>query len=297
MMRFGITALEFSNVAKEVLQGGVANLSNFDVSMHVDKALELEHISVIELSLDVNHIIPNAYDEQAIKKLQDLKESRNISYTIHLPMWSIELTTFNEPVRKGSVKSIVESIKATEPLEPDCYVLHSTGALATEFSKLTYPPHIVSMINTMMSMFSASSIEEILAQTEIDPRKLAVENLDFPFEVTRDVIDEYDTGICFDTGHQISKQSGEEPVLAFYRKHRDRIVEFHLHDGSATRTHIGAGYIDHRPLGTQEMPVRELLTELIRDKFSGPIIFELTADETRQSLDYIKKVVPEVLDT
>jgi hypothetical protein len=42
--------------------------------------------------------------------------------------------------------------------------------------------------------------------------------------------------------------------------------------------------------------LRELLLELVKDKFGGPIIFELTMEEARESLAHIKQVVPESLD-
>ncbi|MHA1423408.1 MAG: hypothetical protein ACTSSD_15070 [Candidatus Thorarchaeota archaeon] len=40
--------------------------------------------------------------------------------------------------------------------------------------------------------------------------------------------------------------------------------------------------------------LREFLLELIKDKFEGPIIFELTKVEAQESLELIRKVVPEV---
>ncbi len=272
------------------------DLGNFDTIKHIERMLEIEHISILELSFDVLHILPNAFSDSVIKKLIDLKDERGVSYTIHLPFWSIELATFNEPVRKGGVKSIVDAIKIAEPLDPEAYGRHSTGSLATEFSKLTFSPNIVQFICTAMAGFSASGVEEILSQSEIDSRKLAIENLEFPFDITRDVIDEYDTGICFDTGHLLSKQSCDESMFEFYTKHKDRIVEFHLHDGSATRTDVGSGFIDHRALGTYDLPVHDFMSELIKDDFRGPIIFELTENETRASLKHIKEVIPAALD-
>jgi len=41
--------------------------------------------------------------------------------------------------------------------------------------------------------------------------------------------------------------------------------------------------------------LREFLIALIKDDFDGPVIFELTKTETRESIDRIKKVVPEAL--
>ncbi len=294
-MRFGITALEFGPMAQDFITGGLAATGGFNTVDLIMPMLENEHISVLELSFDVLHILPDAFSSEVIEHLVELKDDRGVSYTIHLPLWSIELATFNEPVRKGSVKSVVDAIAVAEPLDPEVYVLHATGALATEFSRLTFSPDVVNTICTLMSGFSAASVEEILVQSEIDPRRLAIENVEFPFDITKEVIEEYDTGICFDTGHLVAQMCGEESATEFYHKHKDRIIELHLHDASTTRTNVGSGYVDHRPLGTQQLPVRDLLMELINDGFSGPIIFELTASETRQSLEHIKKVVPEAL--
>jgi hypothetical protein len=44
------------------------------------------------------------------------------------------------------------------------------------------------------------------------------------------------------------------------------------------------------------MPIRELLMEVVKDKFNGPVIFELTSPETIESLRKIKEVVPEALE-
>jgi hypothetical protein len=42
--------------------------------------------------------------------------------------------------------------------------------------------------------------------------------------------------------------------------------------------------------------LRELVLELVKDQFDGPIIFELTIDEAKESLGHIKQVVHEALD-
>ena len=293
-MRFGHTSLEFSRVANQIVSGGVPDFSKFNVVDHVRNSLNIEHISVAEITAEIHYIVPNALSDHAIKGLIDLKDEMGHAYTVHLPLWSVELATFNEPIRKGGVQSVVDMIKRLEPIEPESYVLHSTGPLATEFSQLNYPKPNVDMICTLMAGFSATSIEEILSQTEVDPAIIAVENIQFPFDVTREVIDEYGLGICFDTGHLLSMQSGDETMLEFYRRHRDRIIEFHLHDGRPSMS--GEHYpIDHNALGTGDMPVREFLMELVRDDFKGPIIFELSSQEVVESLKYIEKIVPEAL--
>lgn len=174
-------------------------------------------------------------------------------------------------------------------------MLHTTGSLAAEFSRLTLAEDMVTLICHYMSIFAARSLEEILTRSEIDPRKIAVENVEFPFEITHELVEQYNTSICFDTGHLLTHYSGTESVIEFYRQHRDRIVEIHLHDGSYEKRDDVVVHRDHIPLGRGVMPVRDFLRELLKSKFNGPIIFELSNDEIKESLDYMRKVVPEVL--
>jgi hypothetical protein len=43
------------------------------------------------------------------------------------------------------------------------------------------------------------------------------------------------------------------------------------------------------------MNIRELLTEVVKDDFKGPVIFELTAIEARESLEKIREVIPKAI--
>ncbi len=102
------------------------------------------------------------------------------------------------------------------------------------------------------------------------------------------IIEQLDLRICFDTGHLLAGFSRKQDVLEFVDKYYDRIIELHLHDGAYPR-------IDHKPLGTQDLPVRDLLLKLAENEFSGPLVYELNFDEVIQSMDFVKEKVPEVL--
>ncbi|HDD67491.1 MAG TPA: sugar phosphate isomerase/epimerase [Candidatus Thorarchaeota archaeon] len=295
-MRFGIVPLEFKPAAERIIVDGVPDFSRFNIIDAVRDAAKMQHIQVIEVTMDVEHVIPNALTPEVISQLVDLKDELGISYTAHLPLWSLELASFNEFVRQASVESIVSSIRLAEPLEPEAYVLHATGALAAEFSRLDMPVNMVMLICNLMSAIAARSLEDIITRSEINPRLLAVENVEFPFSLTRELVDEYDTSICFDTGHLLTRYSGDESVVEFYRRHRDRIVELHLHDGSYAERDGAVIHRDHIALGEGEMPVREFLMELVRDSFNGPVVFELTATQAKQSLDLIETQVPEAIN-
>lgn len=297
-LRFGITALEFLEVAGQVVIDGVPDFSRLDVVELIRGAVSDDY-SVVELSLDVKHVIPGSITPESISRLIDLKDELGHAFTVHLPFWSIELATFNEHVRMGGVDSTIEAIELTKPLEPEAYVLHTTGDLAANFSSLNLDGNLVRLISTLLAGYAAASVEDIISRTEINPRELAIENVEFPFEVMRDVIDDLDTSICFDTAHLLSQMSGTESVMDFYKAHRDRITEVHLQDATYKEYDGAVAREDHVALGhgiMSDTVLREFLTELIKDKFDGPIIFELTKDEARESLDHIRNVVPEVFD-
>jgi sugar phosphate isomerase/epimerase len=296
-LRFGITALEFMDVAGRVVVDGVPNFSRLNVADIVRNVVS--DFSVVELTMDIQHIVPGSLTPNTIKQLGELQEETGASYTVHLPFWSVELTTFNEHVRMGGVNSIIEAIELAKPLDPEAYVLHTTGELISELLKSEYGSNLNRLLSTLLAGFSAASLDDIISKTEINPRKLAIENYKFPFDIMRDVIDDLDTSICFDTAHLLTRMSGSETIMDFYAAHKDRITEIHLQDATYTEYEDAVSFDDHIPLGQGIMGskvLRDFLSELLKDKFNGPIIFELAKDEAIESLDHIRRIIPEVFD-
>jgi len=296
-LRFGLSIPEFQDTSRQVIVDGIPDFSRFDVIGAVRDAVS-EGYSVIELAMDTKHIIPGSLSLETISSLIDLKDELGHSYTAHLPFWSVELASFNEHVRNGSIGSTIDAIELANPLEPEAYILHVTGDLAAEFSNLAYNNGLMRIIANLLSGFAAASVEEVLSRTELHPRKIAVENVMFPFAITRDLIDDLDLSICFDTAHLLSRMSGIESVMDFYRTHSNRITEIHLQDAIYKEYEGAIAREDHIALGhgiMSDTVLQELLQELTKDKFDGPIIFELTKDEARNSMNHIKEVVPKVL--
>ncbi len=293
-MRYGMLPLGLGAVASSV-SDGLAALAQLSVPALVRKALEIDHISVIELSMDIVHIVPGVLGSRHIQELCDLRDEMGHSYTVHLPIWSVELSSPNDAVRAASVKTVVDAIRHVGPLEPEAYVLHLTGSLASALLRMGLPESATPVVLTLVNRYSAQSLEEILVQSEIDPRLLAVENVSFPFAATRMVVDEFDTGICLDTGHILAKSSGDEPLLEFYRANRDRIVEIHLHDGYVSECGGVLVPKDHLPLGDGSLPIRAFFLRLVADRFSGPLVFELGESAVRKSLHRLVTEIPSAL--
>ena len=194
-LRFGITAMEFQATAQQIIVDGVPDFSRLD-PVEIIRDCVQEEYSITELTLDAQHIIPTLFTPESVSKLVDLKDELGHSYTSHLPFWSIELASFNEHVRKGCIESIVESIELTKPLDPEAYVLHATGEIGNYVSSLNYEGNVVSLLCTVLAGYAASSIEEIISKTEIDPRKLTIENVEFPFDIMRPALELSSHNVC-----------------------------------------------------------------------------------------------------
>ena len=288
--RFGFLPVSWSLLMSEINKSKSLDFSKIDL-ISATKSMLKYGFTHIELTLDVYYALPGVITENTINKFIELKEETGISVSVHLPLWSLEPSSFNEHIRKASVTSIIETIRLVEPLNPEAYVLHTTGPLAAEYSRLPFPPKYKNLILQYMNGFAAESVEEIITTTEIDPKKIAIENIEFPFDLTRELIEEYETSMCFDTGHLLAGYSGNYEFMDFLKNNYSLIKEIHLHD--AYREVKGESVIvrDHIPLGTGKLPIKDF-TRFLKDKeFKGPLVFELEHEEAKQSLDYIKKFI------
>ncbi len=283
---FGNRPFEFSDFFS-LFQDGQFDMSKLNYVQIVEKNID-SGFKHIEITGDLIYVLPGILSPETISRLIELKQEKNISYSVHLPLWGIEPAAFSPHIRKASVDSFVDVIEITKALEPLCWVLHPTGALTVEFMNMGLPEFAKGIMMHQFTSYAANTIKETLERTNIPSRKLAVENIEYPFELMYPIIQQMDLSICFDTGHLLAGFSGQISVMEFIDKYYDRIIELHLHDGKFPR-------IDHKPLGEYDLPVRELLLKLLEKNFAGPLVYELNLQEAIQSMDYIKNNIPEVL--
>ncbi|MDD1777926.1 MAG: sugar phosphate isomerase/epimerase [Candidatus Helarchaeota archaeon] len=283
-MKFGIMPINF-----DVLDESF-DLKNITLPFLVEKAIN-EGFEHIEVSMDLEYVMPGSVSRRVIKQLLKFKDERGISYSVHLPLWSIELTSPNALIREASINCIIESIKKTLPLDPMAYVLHLTGALAAEFSHVNLRDDIKNAVIDLLNMFASNSIEKILKNVELAPEKLALENIEFPFEATRKIVDKYNLSVCFDIAHTIVGFSGPETVHEFLNKHIDRIIEFHLNDGKFMED---GRPNDHLALGDGSFPM-DIIGQIKKKRFQGPLVFELTFADAKRSLNLIYQQYPDLI--
>jgi len=294
-MRFGIMAMQLDALvpagkAAEQVMAGLVGFSHAGLA----KSLFEKGFNPIELGGDLGMFLPQAYTAEAIQKLVDLKAD-GVTYTLHLPLWSVEPSTPLAPVRNGSVEAVVQTIQQAMPMEPEVYVLHATGALAAEFYNMKISEMARTLILRQFQNGARASIKSILAETGLPSRKLAVETIEFPLDLTLELAEEFDLSICLDTGHVLAGFPGWFDFFAVLEKLLPRLAEVHLHD-SKKMPEGQRGYgEDHKPLGQGDLELGRLLDRLCAANFSGPLVFELKVDEALESLKVIKSLRPELL--
>lgn len=293
-MRFGIMTLQMEALIPSGLSGDqmMAHLGDFNYAQLI-RSLAEAGFKTIELGGDMSLFMPSTYQPHTIEALGLLKEELDLAYTVHLPLWSVEPSTPLEPVRLGSAQALADHIRATLPLDPEVYVLHATGALAAEFYRMNLPDLAKNLILGQFQAKAEESLKWILAETGISTRRLAIETIEFPFELTLEMAERLDLSICLDTGHVLVGFSGAVTLNEVLESSLPRLAEVHLHDGpwQGPERKIGYGQ-DHRPLGQGDLDVGRFLDRLEKATFMGPIIFELQLQEALASIELIRTLRP-----
>jgi sugar phosphate isomerase/epimerase len=297
-MRFGIMAMQIGSLIPSGLspENAAATIGDFDHAALVGELASLG-FRPIELGGDLVLFMPHTYAPPAIEQLGALKQAEGLSYTVHLPLWSVEPSTPLTPVREGSVRALVDCIQATKSLQPEAYVLHATGALAAEFYRMRLPETARALLLRQFQAGAAESIRAILSETGIPSRQLAIETIEFPFELTMELAEMLDLSLCLDIGHVLAGFCGPVELFDALEQMLPRLVEIHLHDAPWQGEEQVIGYgTDHRALGKGDLDVGRLLDRLEEVGFDGPIIFELTVGEALESLDAIRRIRLRVVD-
>jgi sugar phosphate isomerase/epimerase len=296
MFRFGIEILQeplLLEMAAPLLAEGrlPEKFPQLDVAKMAERIAGYG-FKLIELNTDLNIFFPNSFGVPTLRRLLELKESLGLSYTVHLPLWSLEPSSPFEEVRKASVDVMVDAVLRLAPLEPEVYVFHATGPLATEFFiSSSIPDQARPLLMFVFQRNAARSIEEILERTGLPSRSMAIETIQFPLDLTLGLAEEFDLSVCFDTGHVFSRQPGPVDFHEALAKCLPRLKEIHLHDAWFKPEPGGPPrWADHLPLGEGEVPVEKLFAALKEKGFSGPIIFELTVPEALKSLERLRSM-------
>ncbi|HEY42865.1 MAG TPA: sugar phosphate isomerase/epimerase [Anaerolineae bacterium] len=295
-MRFGIMTMQIETLIPSGLPADqmLAHIVDFDYAQLVRTMAE-SGFHTIELGGDLALFLPTIFQQNSIEALSRIKAELDLSYTAHLPLWSVEPSTPLEPVRKGSANAIVDFTRSIIPLNPEVYVFHATGALAAEFYRMNLPEIAKGLLLQQFQTKAAESLRWILTETGIPSRKMAIETIEFPFDLTLDLAEELDLSLCLDTGHILAGFSGNVTVEEALESSMPRLAEVHLHDCPQHFPEQKINYgQDHQQLGRGDLNIEHILDRLVRAEFQGPVIFELQLHEALESLDVIRALRPDL---
>lgn len=295
-MRFGITPLGVESITSVFNdEKGMNCFLDFKFSDIVRAAAERGY-KHCEITLDIFQILPIKIDEEEQKEFLALKEEFDLTYSAHFPIWSIELAAPNKFIREASIASVIDSFNIIKFLEPDIevFVLHPSGPFAHEITSLDVDPKYKSFILSLFNGFAINSVKEIIRKTKLDKKKIGIENIEYPFEATLEIIKKLrGPQLLIDTAHFLGGFSGDqystgEALVKLTDEYLDITNEIHLQDFAE-----GEG-ADHAALGKGRGFPHEFLDLIDNRGFEGPVVFELSFEQARESLKFIKKHAPKV---
>lgn len=218
-----------------------------------------------------------------------------IYYTIHLDE-NLNIADFNRLVSEAYLETVRRSIEVAKKLLPlrDLYG-DSSQPLTLNMHMhhgifITLPDRKVQMYDrdfeTYMNSFSdfRSKCEEWIGDSEV---MIAVENTDgfreYEKKAIEFLLESKKFGLTWDIGH--SKAVGEKDV-PFIRQHRDKLIHFHIHDGSEVPPK------NHLALGDGEIDLEERL-RLAEERNARCVLETKTIEALKKSVSWLKKEMKE----
>jgi sugar phosphate isomerase/epimerase len=188
-----------------------------------------DKVDDIELVLFESDEISNIPDIETVKQLRMLADENKLTYTVHLPL-DAYLGSSEETVRQTSVTKCLRIIERMDAVKPFSYVLHFHGDRRGNLPSAD--------MNRWLDQHR-KSMNELLKY--VSPRMLAVETLDYPYELIEPVVWEFDLATCLDIGHILICNHPLENYLKIYLP-RTRVI--HLHGVCNQKDHVDISHIE-----------------------------------------------------
>ena len=217
-------------------------------------------------------------------------EQAEIYYTIHLDE-NLNIADFNPLVSEAYLETVRRSVEAakkllclrdrfgsrTQPLTLNMHMHHGIF--------ITLPDRKVQMYDrdfeTYMKSFAAfrSLCEEWIGNSDL---RITVENTDgfreYEKQAVRFMLESPKFGLTWDIGH--SKAAGEKD-LPFLMEHQNRLIHFHIHDGTETPPK------NHLALGDGAIPLPERL-QLAAGRNARCVLETKTIAALKKSVEWLR---------
>ena len=219
------------------------------------------YLDEIELLL-FESLPPEALPSKAtITELSRLAAAYDLTYNIHLPT-DVSISDEKPENQQQTVDTLLGVIELTAPLAPTAYTLH------IPYNRQSYAGDAVKRWQGCV----LKNLEKILAGG-IAAEVIAIENLDYRFDLLNDILTELNLSVCLDIGHLIMN---EYDFNTLFNQYADRTAIIHLHG-------VKSGH-DHLALNKLAGPFIQPLMSILK-RFSGSVSVEVFAfDDLKPSL-------------
>ena len=151
-------------------------------------------------------------------------------FNVHLPI-DIYLGDKRGEIRSEGVRIVKKFIERTLPLSPSVYTLH----FSLRDNKNQDTPDLETWKSCLVQ-----STEEIL-QCGVDPSRISIETLGYPFEWIEKIVKDFGFSICLDIGHLLLQGWDLKGLSGKYLPDTSII---HLHGLQNGRDHLGIDKLD-----------------------------------------------------
>lgn len=200
--------------------------------IHPDNILPNVHklkgkVDDIELVLFESESSGNIPGAEELEELKQAAAGWDMTYTVHLPL-DVDLGAEGDK-GKGSAQKVAELIGQMSVLRPFAYILHLNLSREQAADVGSWQERVNRSLGVISGSLPAVA------------RKIAVENLGFPFGYVDSLVSRNDFSICVDIGHLVV--AGLDP-LEHLERYFDRTRVIHLHGVSDGKDHLSLKHLD-----------------------------------------------------
>ena len=174
-------------------------------------------------------------------RLAMIKDSYNLTYSIHAPICDINIASLNDRIRESSVVELIANMEQANELNIKSMTIHpGLFSMAVPYME---EKSMASAKKSLRTLDRISDEYGVMLAVEIMPAFKFM--LGQTAEEMQYLLDGTNLGVCFDIGHANTTGQIDEILSAT----RGRIVNFHVHDNDGTADQhltIGDGNIDFK---------------------------------------------------
>jgi sugar phosphate isomerase/epimerase len=209
----------------------------------------------------------NYPDEVELRNLTDFCLKGEVGFNIHFPI-DIFLGDKDEEVRFRGISVVKKVIERTLCLKPSLYTLHfdlrdKNGREETD-------------IEAWRKRIIRSAQE--MTEWGIEPKRISIETLSYPFEWIEDIVREFGFSVCLDIGHMLIYH---QDIQGYFKKYLSQTSIIHLHGMENGVDHLGIDRLNGKMI---DLILSKLQT------FTGVLSIEVFSfDDLKKSLEVLEQ--------